>query len=202
MAAFVPSLSSLPTGRHHATPSLPCSHRQQLPVATVPRRCQPVMLQAGSAEQQQAGPAEQRRAFDQRMNRMCNEVVKTILRGSAEDVAALRDRLVDASADFVTPSAAASLSRVALAPTDVAGGVGESAPSAGAVGEASAAGSPAAPADAGVIFHSCVVSLLDHTLSPAVPSLTGPYARAFEGMVRLVEDAGWQITAPVMKITG
>lgn len=76
MAAFVPSLSSLPTGRHHATPSLPCSHRQQLPVATVPRRCQPVMLQAGSAEQQQAGPAEQRRAFDQRMNRMCNEVVR------------------------------------------------------------------------------------------------------------------------------
>lgn len=76
MAAFVPSLSSLPTGRHHAAPSLSCSHRQQLPVATVPRRCQPVMSQAGSAEQQQAGPAEQRRAFDQRMNRMCNEVVR------------------------------------------------------------------------------------------------------------------------------
>lgn len=128
--------------------------------------------------------------------------VKTILRGSAEDVVALRDRLVDASADFVTPSAMASPSPVAPIPTDVAAAVPDGAPPAVAADGASAAGSPIAPTDAGVIFHSCVVSLLEHTLSPAVPSLSGPYARAFEGMVRLVEDAGWQITAPVMKITG
>lgn len=68
MAAFVSSLPSLPTGRHHAISSLSCWHRQQLLVAIVPRRCRPVMTQAVSVEQQ--------RAFDQRMNRMCNEVVR------------------------------------------------------------------------------------------------------------------------------
>lgn len=128
--------------------------------------------------------------------------VKTILRGSAEDVVALRNRLIDASADFETPSAAASPLPVAPIPSGDAATVANDAPLAVAADGTSAAGIPAAPTDAGVLFHLCVVALLDHTLSPAVPSLSGPYARAFEGMVRLVEDAGWQITAPVMKITG
>ncbi|GAB0497719.1 hypothetical protein MMPV_009056 [Pyropia vietnamensis] len=150
----------------------------------------------------QAVSDEQQRAFDQRMNRMCNEVVKTILHGSDADVAALRNRLVDASADFVTPSASTSTPLVAPSPTDTAAAEDDGAPPAVASGGTSAAGTPAVPADPGLIFHSCVVSLLDHTLSPAVPRLSGPYARAFEGMVRLVEDSGWQITAPVMKITG
>lgn len=150
----------------------------------------------------QAVSVEQQRAFDQRMNRMCNEVVKTILRGSAEDVVALRKRLVDSSADFVSPSAAVSPPPCAPIFSNGSPAVADGTPPAVAADGASGAGVPATPTDAGVLFHSCVVALLDHTLSPAVPSLSGPYARAFEGMVRLVEDAGWQITAPVMKITG
>lgn len=117
-------------------------------------------------------------------------------------MAALRDHLVDASADFVTTSASASPPSIAPTPSDTGAAVGDGAPPTVAADGASAVGTSAASVDPGLIFHSCVVSLLDHTLSPAVPRLSGPYARAFEGMVRLVEDAGWQITAPVMKITG
>jgi len=138
--------------------------------------------------------------------------VKTILRGSDADVVALRNRLVKSAADFVTPSAspdaaagdaAAAAWATAAAATTTAAAAAVTATGSPDAASTGGAPPPAPPAvDAGVVFHACIVALLDHTLSPAVPTLCGPYARAFEGMVRLVEDAGWQITAPVMKITG
>ncbi|OSX80120.1 hypothetical protein BU14_0058s0031 [Porphyra umbilicalis] len=200
---FAPALA---TRRQRAGP-LPC--RRCSPPVGAPRRSRAVM----------AVPAEAQRAFDRRMNEVCNEVVKTILRGSDADVVALRNRLVESAADFVTPSAspdaaagdaaaaawatAAAATATAAAATATAATAAETATGPRDAAIADGAPPPAPPAvDAGVVFHACIVALLDHTLSPAVPTLCGPYARAFEGMVRLVEDAGWQITAPVMKITG
>jgi len=145
--------------------------------------------------------------------------VKTILRGSDADVVALRNRLVESAADFVTPSAspdaaagdaaaaawatAAAATATAAAATATAATAAETAtgPRDAAIADGAPPPPPPAP-DAGGGFPARLLAVPHPTLSPAVPTLCGPYARAFEGMVRLVEDAGWQITAPVMKITG